>query len=466
MRRYNYSLVMLCVLAPEAYSPPKSVSQKRLVLLKSSQQMTTSLSTIGKGSLPRPPSQWAEKAFEDYGNAPAVSSEGSYGLGNSPYSSVVEEVKTELVEMGERGRDYLAQYSEGCTRRLKNVSKVGVGSAAAVGCGACGSIAAWMVLSSLAPFGFLTGAAVGCVFALTSDRVRRRSVMTRFLCAWSRVCAAAVLSLVANCSGGLRSGLRSVENRYGGSLSSARERTGELFDATAIQRQTQSVVSLLTETIHDAELDVKFKSAAQYANSAVGSALHYFGFGDPSSTKKAEADNDSVRKKKDSSEILNAKNNNTKKTSEPLSPPLKNSKSNKKQDSPQQQQQQPQQLKRRDERIAFSSPNVLYSSGSAVLRTSGENHPRGEQPNLGSRIAHKARRALSALWPQRQQQIVVVESPNQPNAALIGLVPVLSLITYEHHTDIAKFATFVARVLTAAYNGAIIEASTAAALFS
>ena len=161
----------------------------------------------------------------------------------------------ELAEIGERGRDFLAYYSQGWTESLVNASKVTVGTSAFVGCGICGSVVAWGMLSSLAPFGGIAGAVVGTFFAVTADKVQRRSMVSRFLCAWSRVCAAATLAICKKTG----HALQRLYTRYRG-LDDDADRG--IFDIPEIQRNTGKLLTNINNVIADTE--VNFKTFAKF----------------------------------------------------------------------------------------------------------------------------------------------------------------------------------------------------------
>eukprot|EP00633_Aureoumbra_lagunensis_P000368 CAMPEP_0197294762 /NCGR_PEP_ID=MMETSP0890-20130614/33505_1 /TAXON_ID=44058 ORGANISM="Aureoumbra lagunensis, Strain CCMP1510" /NCGR_SAMPLE_ID=MMETSP0890 /ASSEMBLY_ACC=CAM_ASM_000533 /LENGTH=397 /DNA_ID=CAMNT_0042770349 /DNA_START=78 /DNA_END=1271 /DNA_ORIENTATION=- len=391
--------------------------------------------------LPQPPPTWAEKAFSEYGAVGSIGSGDSYD--RAAYSSVYDEVKSELVEMGERGRDMLASYSDRWTQELKNESKVRVGICAALGGGACGSAVAWLVLSSLAPVGAITGAITGAVFALTSDRVRRRSRITKLLCTWSRVCAAAVLALAVRANLTARSALNDVNKKYGTVFASARERTEEIIDSAAIGQQTAAFVQALTDAVHDAKIDEKVRNAAQATNQFVNEVV----FGNPKQNEYSSLPSD-----QSSSGDTNAAGTTT---NQPIK--LLTSTENK-------------------HRVSQAT------SSSASIRNS-QNHPRpsipqkikiNPQPNKDSihtqiNLGRRIRQTLSSLNPLRLREptIYYLTPPAQQyNPIFVAAIPALMIIAYDHSDDIARIGTFLVRVLGAAYNGAALEASAAATLFS
>lgn len=164
------------------------------------------------GALPEPPAAWAEQAWGDYyheskSRSSSSSSSGSGGSGISYVSetrtksfsrrdSLMDDVRTELSELSDRGRDLLFEYSEKLLiRKALNASRTTTSICAAVGCGACGTVVAWLVLSSLAPLGGACGAALGATLALADSRTTtRRSNAAKLLLVWTRACAACVLA--------------------------------------------------------------------------------------------------------------------------------------------------------------------------------------------------------------------------------------------------------------------------------
>eukprot|EP00635_Sarcinochrysidales_sp_CCMP3193_P005415 CAMPEP_0118914082 /NCGR_PEP_ID=MMETSP1166-20130328/14585_1 /TAXON_ID=1104430 /ORGANISM="Chrysoreinhardia sp, Strain CCMP3193" /LENGTH=458 /DNA_ID=CAMNT_0006853649 /DNA_START=142 /DNA_END=1518 /DNA_ORIENTATION=+ len=447
--------------------------------------------STGEKQLPVPPERWADRAFEDYGSKGVVSSADAY---ERPY--VFQEIKSELVEMAERGRDgvsyvgrRIASFAEGATNRLERVSKLKVGASAIVGCGACGGLAAWLALSSLAPVGLVAGAVVGPVFALTSDKVRRRSTVTRFLCAWSRVCAATILAVARTTSGGVwiltsktkrasRKALGKFTARYGDVVVAARERTGELIDAAAIQRQTAQVVTSVTDAIHDAKIDEKLKSAAQFTSAAWAGVTGTTG-------PKAEVDDLDIGRRHDDGRYLSEKQQQQQPLLLDPSSSSSLSSSSWGEGKKKLAASSKQHVHHLDSRapggrpgsVVVAAPAVVASSA-AIGQKQGENHMRRRRPayyyeeppreSLVSRFFGKTRRAFANLVPRPAPVAVpqyVVVDDQQPNPYFLAALPALIIIAYDHADDAARLYAFVTRVLAAAYNGAVLEAAAAAAVF-